>query len=236
MRRPMLTIVFLAAAVSTGRAEVVFEKSAEGAAASVPFEFKLDKLEFEYDGCTFSGRITNPNDDQLVANLTAVFTALDAQGEFLGRARVQIGEYERAVEVGFVDECTIDTNKKIPAKIVWQIVLPPDYSGLEVVKSAEKTSEDIPLAFELQRVGSGYEGLRVWGIVRNSGTKSYENVVVIVSVHAADGSLLGRGRTSAGPSKIGPDQVGYVDALEVNMEAREPATLRWKVVSSEGYY
>jgi hypothetical protein len=234
MRPLALAIVFLAAAVSTAAAEVVFERSEEG--EDVPFEFKLDKIEFEYDGCSFSGRIVSAESDRLVKNLTAIFTALDGEGGFLGRNRVQIGEYEEAAEVGYVDQCTIDTNKKIPAKIVWQIKLPPSYDDLEVLENSEQTSEDIPLVFELQRVGTGYDGLRVWGIVRNASTKTYENVGVIVSIHAADGSLLGRGRNSASPSKIGPGQIGYVDALDVNVENRKPAKLLWKVVSGESYY
>jgi hypothetical protein len=108
--------------------------------------------------------------------------------------------------------------------------------GIESASSTEKTSIDIPLVFELQRVSTsgGYGGFQVWGKVTNPGDDTYEGIGLIITVYSSKGKLLGRGRTSDRPGVIGKGQVGYVDQFSIEIEKRKPARITWKVVS-EGF-
>ncbi len=66
--------------------------------------------------------------------------------------------------------------------------------GIESASSTEKTSTDIPLVFELQRVSTsgGHGGFQVWGKVTNPGDDTYEGIGLIITVYSSKRKLLGR--------------------------------------------
>ncbi len=203
-------------------------------AAAEPFTFTIDRGSYGDYGYTVSGTLRSTQPGRLVRGVYLVLSAYDDDGKLLGRATPSVeGADEGAGEVGYVNDCSIKTENRMPAKIECEIIPPPGYDDIQVVKSKEETSSDAPLMFELQKVGSSYSGLSIYGKVTNPTDNEFENVTVIVTLYGPGGKFLGRGRTSTTPSKIGGGQVGYIDSLSVEVGNWRPVKLEWKIITSD---
>lgn len=85
-------------------------------------------------------------------------------------------------------------------------------SGYKFSRSKEKTAEDIPLDFNLEKTEYEYGQLKIWGNVKNKiNGRPYEFVKVTFSLWGGrGGNLLAREYMYTKPTTIGPDQIGYI--------------------------
>lgn len=200
--------------------------------AAEPFTFKIERTAPGYEGCAVWGVLKSNVPGRSLKDVSVLLIAYDADGKFLGRTITQASGGESGpADVGYVNECSIDTGKQLPAKVEAKVLAPPSFEGIEVVKSPDKTSADTPLVFQLDKVGSGYGGLTLWGRVTNPTDDVFEDPAVIVTLYGPDGRLLGRGKDSVEPGKVEKGQVGYVDGLSVEVGPFRPAKLEWKVIA-----
>lgn len=236
MRGAVLMMVVLGCSSAAVAAEPSFQKAGGGEVTEGPYRFELDKFSINYDGVAIWGRAISNSNDRTVRNVNVVFTAYDEQDKFLGRsiADVQV-DTARGSQVGFVNQASMECEGKFPARVEWQITPPqPTFDDVEVVAGKEKTSKDTPLVFQLQKISTGYSGISVFGRIGNGTDEPYEDVMVIVTAYGEDGKFLGRGRTSASPSTVGPGQVGYIDGLGIDIGNSRPVKMEWKVITG-GY-
>lgn len=227
-------LVFLASRPVNAFADIVVEAEHKTAAMGKKptYRFVLQKGSFRSGGYTVWGKIVDAENKPVRDSLTIVFTAFAPDGKFIGRANTQIGRSDSG-GVGEIDDLTINTDSAYPATVLWRVVTKSDaFKGLKVEESTDKTSGDVPLQFEVQKIGKGYSGLRIYGKIKNSTKKEFKNIAVIVSAFDADGKLIARGRTSANPGTIQANQVSYIDDLNLDTGTQSPAKLVWKVVES----
>ncbi len=95
-------------------------------------------------------------------------------------------------------------------------------------QSADVTSEELSLPFQVEKVEWGYIGLKVWGSVRNTDSRSHRFVKVIFTVKDGSGQLMTREETYTRPHDIGPGQVGYIEGYSLSLH-EEPASIEYKV-------
>jgi hypothetical protein len=100
---------------------------------------------------------------------------------------------------------------------------------LILVKSKEKTSNEIPLEFILQKTRWDGKDIWIWGAVENSTSKTYENVKVRFAAKGRAGKLFGRKAWDTDPTAIKPGQTGYIDEQYVRCEHKIPYSLEYKV-------
>jgi hypothetical protein len=108
----------------------------------------------------------------------------------------------------------------------------PSFSGqyylYEFSESADVTSEDLPLHFQVEKVEWDIlRDLVVWGSVRNTDSKPHTFVKLTLTAKDSYGKLMTRGYTYADPHDIGPGQVGYV-RLSLDLK-EEPAIVEYKI-------
>jgi hypothetical protein len=109
---------------------------------------------------------------------------------------------------------------------------PETSAGITFTVSKDKTSSDIPLSFEVQQSKWKYEGIAIWGKIRNDvDDQIYESVSIIFTAYDAKGRFLGRNSVSVTPSKIGEGEVGYVNGGSIELNQGIPARIEWKTIS-----
>jgi len=116
---------------------------------------------------------------------------------------------------------------------------PPGYSGSErrspgrfkFIKSKEKTAEDIPLDFDVEKTEYEYGYFKIWGSVKGSKkNRSYKWVQVTFSLYGGrGGDLIARESTFADPKDIGPGQVGYIIGYPIECNISKLNVVEYKV-------
>jgi len=103
--------------------------------------------------------------------------------------------------------------------------------NLKFSKSREKTAEDIPLDFTLEKTSYSNGYLRIWGSVRNKmNSVPYRFVKVTFSLWGGHGGkLMTREFTYTSPMHIGPGQIGYIHEYMIECEASQLNLVEYKV-------
>lgn len=97
------------------------------------------------------------------------------------------------------------------------------------VENSDRTSRDIPLKFELQKVVWDNNHINVWGKVTNPSNRPYKYVEVSFTALDESGNFLGRNGWYCEPGNINPGEVGYIDDKFIASEGRLPAKIEYKV-------
>ena len=237
MTRLFVVAVVLFGLCSAAGAEVVVEpaEKSKDPKAKPAYKFEVQKGKFKYDGYRIWGKLTDGDDKPVRGSVTMVFTAYDSKGKFLARANARLGGSSSDGEgLGHVDGLSLETDSAIPARIVWRVISGAEkMKAVKLVKSTDKTSADVGVTFELQRVGKGYSGVRIWGKVRNTTMTTYKRLEVIVTGYDDKGKFIARGRASVGPSNVAPGQVGYVDGISLDTGNSALSKIEWKVIEEK---
>lgn len=105
--------------------------------------------------------------------------------------------------------------------------------SLKVEPSQDKTAEDIPATFELQRADWSGETMSVIGKLKNDSEKDYRYANLILEVFTAEGKFITRVQTDSYPNKLGKGKVCYVDSTYINTGDEVPARITVKVTGDE---
>ena len=97
------------------------------------------------------------------------------------------------------------------------------------IKDKDKTSKDIPLKFELQKTTWDGDDINIWGKVKNTGSKPYKYVQVVLSAYKGS-KFIGRNIWCVTPRTLKKGNVGYLDKVHVYCEKRKPTRIEYKVL------
>lgn len=98
-----------------------------------------------------------------------------------------------------------------------------------LIKSKEKTSNEIPLEFILEKTKWDGKDIWIWGAIENSTSKTYEKVKVRFTAKGRAGKFIGRKVWDTDPATIKPGQIGYIDEQYVRCERKKPYYLEYNV-------
>ena len=105
--------------------------------------------------------------------------------------------------------------------------------GIAIVRSAERTSEDLALRFECEKTTSKNEGgvwyVQIWGSVHNHDQRRYRSVKVIFTARDSGGGFLGRGTAFLEPGDLADGDVGYIEGDFADNEGKKVALIEYQV-------
>jgi hypothetical protein len=97
-------------------------RSKEKTASDTSLEFTVQGISKGYRGLQIYGKVTNAGTDSF-QSLNVIVTAYDAKGKFISRGRSSVSPSKVGPgEVGYVDQLSIDTQGKTPAKFEWKVI------------------------------------------------------------------------------------------------------------------
>lgn len=98
-------------------------------------------------------------------------------------------------------------------------------------KSKERTAEDIPLDFNLEKTEYEYGRLNIWGNIKNKiNGRPYEFVKVTFSLWGGrGGTLLAREYMYTDPTTIGPGQIGYIIGYGIECNPEQINLIEYQV-------
>ena len=103
--------------------------------------------------------------------------------------------------------------------------------SITVARSQETTSKDLPFSYESEKTVAEYDGVRMLGTVKNTGSSTFRYVKVTFTASRSGGQFVARDAIYAEPNEIGPGQVGYVDGL-VKTGGIVPDRIEWNVTGN----
>ena len=112
------------------------------------------------------------------------------------------------------------------------LVVSATADGLVTVASKDKTSSEIPLTFVVEKTKMVGEYCQIWGTVRNTGSKAYKRVSVVITLKQGD-VFLSREAKLTEPDMIGPGEVGYIHGSYITCEGRTPTVLEYTVTAEK---
>lgn len=103
--------------------------------------------------------------------------------------------------------------------------------SFKFIKSKQRTAEDIPLDFEVDKTEYSNGYLRIWGNIKGSKkNQSYTFVKVTFSLYGGrGGDLLAREYTYANPKDIGPGEIGYIIEYLIKCDISKLNVIEYKV-------
>ena len=103
--------------------------------------------------------------------------------------------------------------------------------SINVSKSDEKTSKDLPFTYEAEKTAMDGNGVHLIGTVKNTGQSTYRYVKLTFTLNKGYSTFLARDIAYADPNQIGPGQVGYIDTT-INTDGVKPDNVKWTVTGN----
>ena len=97
------------------------------------------------------------------------------------------------------------------------------------VKFEHKTSADLPLTFEPQKVKWKHEKIGIWGVVKNTGSEKYEFIYVSFTCLDKDRNFLGRDKTPVDPHTLASGEEGDLNEVRLDSDEKLPAIIQIKI-------
>jgi hypothetical protein len=107
------------------------------------------------------------------------------------------------------------------------------WSDFNFSRSRQKTAEDIPLEFILDKTKYEYGRLKIFGTIKSRSNNSpYKFVAVTFSVYGSMSHLLTRKETWASPDVINPGEISFVEAI-IECKNSEISRIEYNVTGRE---
>lgn len=109
---------------------------------------------------------------------------------------------------------------------------------INVIKSNEQTSQDIPLSFNLDNSRLDETHLYLYGTVSNPSQVSYYSVTLIITIRDQNGNFIFRDDLPVEPDFIRPGEVAYfgVGGLCIrctDCSKKEAITVEYKIIGEK---
>lgn len=103
--------------------------------------------------------------------------------------------------------------------------------SIYVTKSQDRTSEDLPLAYNDQKTTFEDGRVEMVGTVKNTGGTAYEWVKVVFTASKSSGGFIARNYTYTDPKVIAPGQIAFVEC-SIDVAGEKPGKIEWTVMGT----
>jgi len=102
------------------------------------------------------------------------------------------------------------------------------------VKFEHKTPANLPLTFKPQKVKWEREKIRIWCVVKNTGSVKCEYVTVSFTCLDKDRNFLGRYKAYVDPSELASGEEGNIDNQGLDSDGQLPAIIQINIAKYKG--